>query len=585
MKIVGFEANGGLHLGVVEGDQVIDLQAVDKSIPSDLGECLRRNNGDLSALKDAAKRAPASAHRPLKGLKYALPVATPGKIICLGLNYLDHVKEGSQRDNIPKFPTIFMRGNTSLVPHGQPIIRPKVSETLDYEAELIFIVGKRAKHLTLENAYSCIAGYSCGNEGSVREFQRKTTQWDMGKNFDRTGGFGPWMVTADEVPPGGKGLKIQTRLNGTGHAVGQHRQHDVPGRRDAGLRHPGHHARAGRHHLHRHAVGRRPCAQAEPGVDEAGRHLRDRDRGHRRACESRSRTRSRSPAVSLLVGILHARKRSLDESAARNPPTSDLAVRPRVPTCRLVGLVAATFHPPCWRHCHAHLERSFDLRLAAQRLLQCHRAAALPSLAPEGMTIRPAPSFAEFPLYNADIQNSSGFPAAVNTLADAIRAADGVIFCTPEYNFTIPGGLKNAIDWVSRVQNQPFAGKPVALQSASPGPVGGAPRAIRYAQGDDVSRRLHAQQAGNLHRQLRLQARRDDRRDQGRDDARLHQAAACRASRPSSREWRRRPEDDMQPCPAERLALARLDGRGSLLQNRASGMRLRETLPGPGDAV
>jgi chromate reductase, NAD(P)H dehydrogenase (quinone) len=99
---------------------------------------------------------------------------------------------------------------------------------------------------------------------------------------------------------------------------------------------------------------------------------------------------------------------------------------------------------------------------------------ALPALAPEGMTITPAPSFAEFPLYNADIQNSSGFPAPVHVLADAIRAADGVIFCTPEYNFSIPGALKNAIDWVSRLPNQPFAGKPVALQSASPGPVGGA---------------------------------------------------------------------------------------------------------------
>jgi chromate reductase len=99
---------------------------------------------------------------------------------------------------------------------------------------------------------------------------------------------------------------------------------------------------------------------------------------------------------------------------------------------------------------------------------------ALPALAPEGMTIKPAPSFAEFPLYNADMQNSTGFPAPVNALADAIRAADGVIFCTPEYNFSIPGGLKNAIDWVSRLPNQPFAGKPVALQSVSPGPVGGA---------------------------------------------------------------------------------------------------------------
>jgi chromate reductase len=98
---------------------------------------------------------------------------------------------------------------------------------------------------------------------------------------------------------------------------------------------------------------------------------------------------------------------------------------------------------------------------------------ALPALAPEGMTLEPAPSFAEFPLYNADIQNSTGFPGLVNTLADAIRAADGVVFCTPEYNFGIPGGLKNAIDWVSRLPNQPFAGKPVALQSASPGPLGG----------------------------------------------------------------------------------------------------------------
>jgi len=98
---------------------------------------------------------------------------------------------------------------------------------------------------------------------------------------------------------------------------------------------------------------------------------------------------------------------------------------------------------------------------------------ALPSLAPEGLAVRPALSFAEFPLYNADIQNSTGFPAPVNALADAIRAADGVIFCSPEYNFGIPGGFKNAIDWVSRLPNQPFAGKPVALQSASPGPLGG----------------------------------------------------------------------------------------------------------------
>ncbi len=99
---------------------------------------------------------------------------------------------------------------------------------------------------------------------------------------------------------------------------------------------------------------------------------------------------------------------------------------------------------------------------------------SLPALAPPGLSITEAPSFAEFPLYDADLQGSMGFPAAVTALADAIRAADGVIFCTPEYNFSLPGGLKNAIDWVSRLPDQPFAGKPVAIQSASPGPLGGA---------------------------------------------------------------------------------------------------------------
>jgi len=215
MKIVAFEGEGGPRLGVAAGDYVVDLQAADPEVPADLGEWLAKNNGDTKPLGEIAKRAPAGARKPLPALKYALPVGRPGKIICLGLNYLEHVKEGSQRDNIPKFPTIFMRGLTSLVPHGEPIIRPQVSETLDYEAELILVVGKRAKHLTAANATSCIAGYSCGNEGSVREFQRKTTQWDMGKNFDRTGGFGPWLVTADELPDAAKGLKIQSRLNGT----------------------------------------------------------------------------------------------------------------------------------------------------------------------------------------------------------------------------------------------------------------------------------------------------------------------------------------------------------------------------------
>jgi 2-keto-4-pentenoate hydratase/2-oxohepta-3-ene-1,7-dioic acid hydratase in catechol pathway len=214
MKIVGFQANNGVRLGVVEGDSVIDLQAVDASVPGDLGEVLRAHNGDLKPLAALAAKAPASARLPLAGLKYALPVARPGKIICLGLNYLDHVKEGPQKDNIPKFISIFFRVLTSMVPHMQPLMRPVKSIQLDYEGEMVVIIGKRAKHLTMENATDCIAGYSCANEGSVREYQRHTTQWGMGKNFDRSGSIGPWMVTADELPRGGKGLKIESRLNG-----------------------------------------------------------------------------------------------------------------------------------------------------------------------------------------------------------------------------------------------------------------------------------------------------------------------------------------------------------------------------------
>jgi len=214
MKIVGFTTDAGPRLGVVEGDQVVDLQAVDARLPNDLAAVLKQYNGDLKPLAALARRAPAAAKRPLAGLRYGLPVARPGKIICLGLNYLEHVKEGRYADNLPKFPTLFARGLNSVVPHLHPLTRPRVSETFDYEAELVAVIGKRAKHMTLENALSCVAGYSCANEGSIREFQRHTTQWHIGKNFDDTGSIGPWLVTADELPAGGKGLKIESRVNG-----------------------------------------------------------------------------------------------------------------------------------------------------------------------------------------------------------------------------------------------------------------------------------------------------------------------------------------------------------------------------------
>lgn len=107
-----------------------------------------------------------------------------------------------------------MRTPTSLAAHQQPLLLPKVNKKLDYEAELLVVIGKQAKFLTKDNALDAVWGYSLFNDGSVRPYQRWSTQWTMGKNFDQTGGFGPWIVTPDELPPGAQGLKIEMRLNG-----------------------------------------------------------------------------------------------------------------------------------------------------------------------------------------------------------------------------------------------------------------------------------------------------------------------------------------------------------------------------------
>jgi len=214
MKLVGFELSGQRRLGVIEGDEVVDLQAVDSRVPADVADWLRGPEGDLQTLGAIAHGAPRSARLPLAGITYALPVARPNKVVCLGLNYMKHVKEGRYADDVPKYPTIFFRCMTSFTPHMSDMIRPQVSETFDYEAELAVVIGRRSKHLTMNNALDSVAAYTCANEGTIREFQRRTTQWDMGKNFDLSGSLGPWLVTADELPPGGRGLKIECRLNG-----------------------------------------------------------------------------------------------------------------------------------------------------------------------------------------------------------------------------------------------------------------------------------------------------------------------------------------------------------------------------------
>ena len=148
----------------------------------------------------------------LEKITYLAPLENPGKIICIGLNYVDHSLESGFE--VPHYPAIFSRFNSSLIGHNTAIIRPKVSEQLDYEGELVAVIGKAGRHISKENALDHVIGYSLFNDGSIRDYQRKSAQWTIGKNFDGTGAFGPVFVTSDELPPGADGLKIQTRLNG-----------------------------------------------------------------------------------------------------------------------------------------------------------------------------------------------------------------------------------------------------------------------------------------------------------------------------------------------------------------------------------
>ena len=143
---------------------------------------------------------------------YLPPVCRPEKTICVGLNYTDHTAESGFEQ--PSYPTFFPRFASSLIGHGAPIIRPSISDSLDFEGELVAVIGKAGRHIAHADALDHVFGYSIFNDGSVREYQFKTPQWTVGKNFDDTGAFGPALVTKDELPAGADGLRLETRLNG-----------------------------------------------------------------------------------------------------------------------------------------------------------------------------------------------------------------------------------------------------------------------------------------------------------------------------------------------------------------------------------
>lgn len=214
MRFLSFEANGQAGIGWVKDIQATDfvnLTLAAPELPRNLKDLICTPGG-LAAADAAARKAPASSVQAMASVTMLPLIPNPRKIVCMGLNYADHAKEGGNAR--PEYPSFFLRGNSSMVGHNQAIVRPKASTQLDYEAELAVIIGKQARHLTAENALDCIAGYSCFNDGSIRNYQRKSSQWTIGKNFDCTGPFGPCLVTPDELPPGATGLRIQSRLNG-----------------------------------------------------------------------------------------------------------------------------------------------------------------------------------------------------------------------------------------------------------------------------------------------------------------------------------------------------------------------------------
>jgi 2-keto-4-pentenoate hydratase/2-oxohepta-3-ene-1,7-dioic acid hydratase in catechol pathway len=210
VRFLTFRANGRKGLAASkDGADFRGLLQGDVHYPGSLDSLIKLTSADRDA---AADKLLAGPRVDLASVEVLQPLESPGKIICVGLNYRDHAGESGMQ--VPDYPTLFARFASSLIAHGAPIIRPAESERLDYEGELVAVIGKGGRRISKTDALDHVAGYSIFNDGSIRDFQLRTPQWTMGKNFDGTGAFGPVFVTADALPPGARGLKIETRLNG-----------------------------------------------------------------------------------------------------------------------------------------------------------------------------------------------------------------------------------------------------------------------------------------------------------------------------------------------------------------------------------
>jgi len=209
MRLITFIHDGREQIGVCRDDHVIPVA----SIAPDLSGCIRQllANDQLGVLQTKIASYDG-AGIAIDDLEYLPLIPRPGKIICIGRNYAAHAAEGGAET--PTFPEVFFRGPTCLVAHQASIIRPQCSEQLDYEGEFAFVIGKACRHATEDNALDYIAGYTLFNDATIRNYQKFSSQWTIGKNFDNTGAFGPELVTCDELPDGMAGLSLTTRLNG-----------------------------------------------------------------------------------------------------------------------------------------------------------------------------------------------------------------------------------------------------------------------------------------------------------------------------------------------------------------------------------
>jgi 2-keto-4-pentenoate hydratase/2-oxohepta-3-ene-1,7-dioic acid hydratase in catechol pathway len=207
MKLASFSTAAGAAYGAVVGDGVVSLSAKFGEKAPTLRDLIAK---DL--IGEAAKFAQsAKPDLALSAVKFEPVIPNPDKIICVGLNYRDHVEETGR--TVTEKPTLFARFAGCQVGHLQPMIKPKVSDQFDYEGEMAVIIGKPGRRISRDAALSHVAGYACYNDGSIRDWQRHTSQFAPGKNFAGTGAFGPWMVTTDEIPDISK-QTIATRLNG-----------------------------------------------------------------------------------------------------------------------------------------------------------------------------------------------------------------------------------------------------------------------------------------------------------------------------------------------------------------------------------